>query len=109
LATELFKRGHDGIVVVLEDGLISRDNPEELVWATLANIDPERDCIFDERLVTEASGRSRLVRHPKRLVIDATSKDKRDGFERDWPRKQLHPPEVLARVHAFLTKAGVKL
>jgi 3-polyprenyl-4-hydroxybenzoate decarboxylase len=43
------------------------------------------------------------------LVIDATSKDKRDGFERDWPRKQLHPPEVLARVHAFLTKAGVKL
>ncbi len=109
LALELFARGHDGITVVLEDGLIGRDNAEELVWATLANIDPERDCIFDERVEKEASGRMRLIRHPRRLAIDATSKDKRDGFELDWPRKQLHPPEVLARVQAILAKAGIKV
>lgn len=109
LALELFKRGHDGVVVVLEEGLVQRDNAEELVWAALANIDPERDCIFDERLETEPSGRQRLARHPHRLVVDATSKDARDGFARDWPRKQLHPPEVLARVQAMLAKAGVKV
>lgn len=109
LALELFKRGHDGVVVVLEEGLAQRGNAEELVWAALANIDPERDCIFDERVEKEPSGRQRLTRHPHRLVIDATSKDARDGFARDWPRKQVHPPEVLARVQAMLAKAGVKV
>ena len=110
LARELFQRAKDAPlppVVVLEAGLVTRGSGEELVWAALANMDPERDCIFDERPQAESSGRVRLARHTGRLVIDATSKDSRDGFARDWPRKQTHAPEVLARVRELLGRHGL--
>lgn len=110
LARELFQRAKDAPlppIVVLEAGLVTRGSGEELVWAALANMDPERDCIFDERPQAESSGRVRLARHTGRLVIDATSKDSRDGFARDWPRKQTHAPEVLARVRELLGRHGL--
>ncbi|MCC6574988.1 MAG: menaquinone biosynthesis decarboxylase [Planctomycetes bacterium] len=111
IAKTLFERSGDvplPLIIVLEQGLVAKDNLQELVWATLANIDPERDLIFDEKPVTDASGRTRIVRHPRRVVIDATTKDARDGFARDWPDKQVYPNAVIERVNGLLAKAGVK-
>jgi len=112
LAAQIFKRAGESalpLIIVLDAGLVAAGSGDELVWAGLANIDPERDCIFDERLQTQESGRLRLVRHPGRLVVDATSKDSRDGFTRDWPRKQVHPPEVIGRVREVLKRQGISV
>jgi 4-hydroxy-3-polyprenylbenzoate decarboxylase len=110
LAAALFAR-HAGplpVVVVLPRGLVSRDDAEMALWATLANIDPERDLIFDEA-PDQREGRWVLTRQPKRLVIDATRKDARDGFARDWPEMQSHPPEVLKKAAEWLEAKGLKM
>jgi 4-hydroxy-3-polyprenylbenzoate decarboxylase len=111
LAAELFKRAGEAalpVVVVLPAGLIREGDAQALVWAALANIDPERDLIFNEP-PEQVDGRWMLKRHPRHLLIDATKKDARDGFVRDWPEMQVHPPEVLARVKALLVSHGIEM
>jgi 3-polyprenyl-4-hydroxybenzoate decarboxylase len=96
------------VVVVLPAGLIREGDAQALVWAALANIDPERDLIFNET-PEQVDGRWMLKRHPRHLLIDATKKDARDGFVRDWPEMQVHPPEVLARVKQLLVSHGIEM
>ncbi len=45
------------------------NNPYMLVWRITNNIDAKRDIFIDDKFV----------------VIDATNKNKLDGFEREWP------------------------
>jgi 4-hydroxy-3-polyprenylbenzoate decarboxylase len=111
IAAELFKRAGDAalpVVVVLPAGLIREGDAQALAWAALANIDPERDLIFNETPL-QVDGRWVLKRHPRHLLIDATKKDARDGFVRDWPEMQLHSPEVLARVRQLLGSHGIEM
>jgi len=111
LANELFKRAADQplpLIVILQPGLVAPGDLQALVWATLANIDPERDFIFDEEPVNE-NGRWRLVRKPGHFAIDATRKDARDGFARAWPDMQLHDPATLRAVRALLSAAGLEM
>lgn len=110
LANELFKRAGDAplpLIVVLQPGLVAPGDAQALAWATLANIDPERDLMFDESPMNE-HGRWHLVRKPGHIAVDATRKDARDGFARDWPEMQLHSPETLAKARELLTRAGVQ-
>jgi 4-hydroxy-3-polyprenylbenzoate decarboxylase len=111
LAAERFKRAGEAalpVVVVLPAGLILEGDAQALVWAALANIDPERDLIFNET-PEQVDGRWMLKRHPRHLLIDATKKDSRDGFVRDWPEMPVHPPEVLARVKQLLVSHGIEM
>lgn len=111
MANAIFKEAGDAPLpwlVFLPAGLIRQGDLQALMWATMANIDPERDLIFNESLV-EVNGRKRLVRHPHHIAVDATKKDERDGFERDWPEVQLHPPETLRRVRDMLKEKGIEM
>ncbi|MDC1142405.1 menaquinone biosynthesis decarboxylase [Planctomycetota bacterium] len=96
------------IVIVLEGGIVEPDRPETLAWATLANIDPERDLLFNDKAEV-VNERQVLIRVQGQLVIDAMSKDSRDGFERDWPTVQRHDPEVLAKVEAVFKANGLEM
>lgn len=111
LANAIFQQAGEAplpLVVMLPAGLIKPGDREALVWAALANIDPERDLLFDETPV-QVDGRWLLKRHPKHIVVDATKKDARDGFERDWPEMQVHPPQVLERVKELLKGRGIEM
>lgn len=111
LAAELFRRSGSAalpLVVCLQPGLLAEGDAEALAWAALVNIDPERDLLFDEQ-PAQVDGRWVLQRKPGRLVVDATRKDARDGFARDWPEVQRHPPHVLARVQGLLRAAGLEM
>ncbi|MBE7492203.1 MAG: menaquinone biosynthesis decarboxylase [Planctomycetes bacterium] len=111
LATELFRRAGDAylpVLVILEPGLVRPGDVQALVWATLANMDPERDLIFDEEPV-QRDGRWRLARRPGHVAIDATRKDARDGFARPWPDMQLHSPETLRQARRILADAGIEM
>lgn len=111
IANELFRRAGDNplpLLVILQAGLVAPDDPQALAWATLANVDPERDLMFDETPVNE-HGRWRLARKPGHMAVDATRKDARDGFARDWPEMQLHDPSTLQAARALLAKAGIEM
>ena len=84
-------------VVVLDKGE-RLDDPARLLWLLLSNIDPERDVHRSANPGLDHSLRWRPNHHPRRLGVDATRKSARDGFERDWPDEQVHPPELLDRI-----------
>ncbi|MCC6466606.1 MAG: menaquinone biosynthesis decarboxylase [Planctomycetes bacterium] len=111
VAAELFRRSGDSplpLTIVLQPGLSAPGDLETLAWAALVNIDPERDLLFDEQ-PQQRDGRWVLQRKPGRLVVDATRKDARDGFARDWPEVQRHPAPVLKRVQELLRAAGLEM
>lgn len=61
-------------------------DPDELLWAILNNIDPERDAW----VLPGAEGPV--------LVLDGTRKLAEEGFTRRWPPKIVMSPEVVRRV-----------
>ncbi|WP_353512700.1 menaquinone biosynthesis decarboxylase [Thermus sp. LT1-2-5] len=68
--------------------------PEELLWAVLNNIDPERDA----RVMPGAEGPV--------LVLDGTRKLPEEGFQRVWPEKIRMDPKVKALVEARWEEYG---
>lgn len=93
-------------VVVLDSGEPLHD-PVRLLWLLLNHIDPERDAARFGQPSVDASQRPRPQWHPRRLGLDATSKSKRDGFERPWPREQIHPSSLLDKIAANWTAMGL--
>jgi 4-hydroxy-3-polyprenylbenzoate decarboxylase len=111
LAIAIFERAGDSplpLLIFLQPGLVRPGEVEALVWATLANMEPERDLIFHETPVQEHA-RWLLRRHPRHIAIDATRKEAADGFARDWPEMQVQPPRVLARVKELLAAKGIEM
>src|SRR5690606_24774226 len=86
-------------VLVLDAGE-RLDDPARLLWLALAHIDPERDVHRSSNPVHDAGLRQLPNWHPRRLGLDATAKGAADGFERDWPTEQVHPPELIERLSA---------
>jgi len=93
-------------VVVLDNGE-PLDDPHRLLWLMLNHIDPERDVARFGQARVDASLRSVPGWHPRRLGVDATSKSRQDGFERPWPREQVHPGSVLDEIAASWSAMGL--
>ncbi|WP_018466831.1 menaquinone biosynthesis decarboxylase [Calidithermus timidus] len=70
-------------------------DPDELLWAILNNIDPERDAW----VLPGAEGPV--------LVLDGTRKLAEEGFTRRWPPKIVMSPEVVRRVDERWAKLGL--
>lgn len=93
-------------VVVFDQGE-RLDDPARVLWLLLAHIDPERDTRRSANPDHDASLRYRANYHGRRLGVDATAKGPSDGFEREWPTEQVHPPELLDRIAAQWNAMGL--
>src|SRR5437868_10920240 len=71
------------IVVVDED--VDVQQPREVLWKALNNIDPQRDIEFVLGPVDSLDHASRLADFGSKMGIDATRKWKSEGFDRPWP------------------------
>ena len=69
--------------------------PEEVLWAVLNNIDPERDA----RVMPGVEG---LV-----LVLDGTRKFSEEGFDRVWPERIRMDPRIKALVDSRWEEYGL--
>jgi len=69
--------------------------PEELLWAVLNNIDPERDA----RVMPGVEGPV--------LVLDGTRKLPEEGFSRVWPERIRMDERVQALVEARWPEYGL--
>jgi hypothetical protein len=96
------------LIVILPRGLVKRGDPQMLAWAAFANIDPERDVMFNET-PEQVNGRWVMRRHPRHIAVDATPKGPADGFTRDWPNMQVHPTGTLTRVKQLLAEKGIEM
>ena len=86
------------LIIVDEEGN-DLDNPYMLLWRVVNNIDAGRDVVLEPF-----------------IAVDATNKDARDGYEREWPGDTLCTPSVLERLQekgvididdAFIQKWGL--
>jgi 4-hydroxy-3-polyprenylbenzoate decarboxylase len=93
------------IVVVDED--VDVQNPREVAWRALNNIDPERDIEFVLGPVDSLDHASRMPNYGSKMGIDATRKWPEEGFTRPWPEVIRMTPEVKRRVDELWRKAGL--
>jgi len=93
------------IVVVDED--VDVQNPREVAWKALNNIDPERDIQFVMGPVDSLDHASRLPNYGSKMGVDATRKWAGEGFTRPWPGVIEMTPEVKRRVDEMWKRAGL--
>jgi len=93
------------IVVVDED--VDVQNPREVAWKALNNIDPERDIQFVLGPIDSLDHASRLPNYGSKMGIDATRKWPGEGFERPWPGVIRMSDEVKRRVDLLWKQAGL--
>lgn len=80
------------LLLVDHDTLLT---PEELLWAVLNNIDPERDA----RVMEGVEGPV--------LVLDGTRKLPQEGFSRVWPERIRMDPRIQALVDSRWEEYGL--
>ncbi|MDR3708504.1 MAG: menaquinone biosynthesis decarboxylase [Capsulimonadaceae bacterium] len=93
------------IVVVDED--VDVQNPAEVVWRALANIDPHRDITFVNGPVDVLDHASPRMAFGSKMGIDATRKLPEEGFDREWPEILATSPDVAKRVDVIWSKLGL--
>jgi 4-hydroxy-3-polyprenylbenzoate decarboxylase len=93
------------IVVVDED--VNVQDPSEVVWKVLNNIDPERDIQFTLGPIDVLDHASREQGFGSKMGIDATRKWKNEGFARRWPRENNTSAEVKRIVDEKWKRMGL--
>jgi 4-hydroxy-3-polyprenylbenzoate decarboxylase len=93
------------IVVVDED--VDVQDPREVAWKALNNIDPQRDIEFVMGPVDSLDHASRLPDFGSKMGVDATRKWPQEGFVRPWPDVIEMPAEVKRRVDDLWKQAGL--
>ena len=94
------------IVVVDED--VDVQNPGEVVWRALANIDPERDITFVKGPIDVLDHASPLMAFGSKMGVDATRKWPDEGFNREWPDVLTMTPDVTSNVDLFWEELGIR-
>ncbi len=96
-------------LIVVVDKDVNVRNPDEAWWVALNNIDPERDTRFTMGPIDVLDHSSRAFTYGSKMGIDATTKWKEEGFDRDWPTKIVMDDETKARVDALWNDLGISL
>jgi 4-hydroxy-3-polyprenylbenzoate decarboxylase len=93
------------IIVVDED--VDVQDPRQVVWRTLANIDPQRDITFVKGPVDVLDHASPAMSFGSKMGIDGTRKWPEEGFTREWPTVLKMSPEVKSKIDQMWNKLGL--
>lgn len=96
-------------VIVVVDKDVNVQDPDEVWWVALNNIDPERDVRFTMGPIDVLDHSSRGFTYGSKMGIDATRKWKEEGFAREWPERIRMDEETKARVDRMWEKLGIRL
>jgi 4-hydroxy-3-polyprenylbenzoate decarboxylase len=94
-------------VMVVVDGDVNVQDPAEVAWRALANIDPQRDLEFVTGPAETLDHASRMPWWGSKVGIDATRKWPNEGFERPWPDDIVMSDEVKAKIDALWAQLGL--
>jgi 4-hydroxy-3-polyprenylbenzoate decarboxylase len=96
------------VIVVLDADVNVRDT-NEAWWVALNNIDPERDVRFTMGPVDVLDHASRAFTYGSKMGIDATTKWREEGFDREWPDLIKMNAKTKSRVDAIWQELGIAL
>jgi 4-hydroxy-3-polyprenylbenzoate decarboxylase len=96
-------------VIVVFDRDVNVRDPEEAWWIALNHIDPQRDIRFTMGPIDVLDHSSRAFSYGSKMGIDATTKWREEGFEREWPRRIVMDEDTKKRVDAMWNELGIAL
>ncbi|HXV86787.1 MAG TPA: menaquinone biosynthesis decarboxylase [Gemmatimonadales bacterium] len=96
------------VIVVMDKDVNVRD-PDEAWWVALNHIDPQRDIRFSMGPIDVLDHSSRAFTYGSKMGIDATTKWKEEGFDREWPRRIVMDEDTRRRVDAMWPELGISL
>lgn len=95
------------ICVVDED--VDVQNPGEVAWRLLANLDPKRDVSFVDGPIDQLDHGASQKLWGGKMCIDGTRKWAEEGYQREWPEVCRQTDEVRRRVDAIWADLGIPL
>jgi len=81
-------------IIVIVDDYVDVENISEVTWRIGTNIDPSRDLVILKGPADDLDHASEVPKYGGKIGIDATSKGKLDGFNRDWPDEIVMSEEI---------------
>jgi len=84
--------------IVVVDADVNVQDTSEVVWRSLANIDPRRDITFTEGPADVLDHAAERATFGTKIGIDATKKWPGEVFSREWPDAIEMTPEVKRRI-----------
>lgn len=95
-------------VLVVVDDDVDVQNPDEVWWVALNNIDPKRDVEFARGPVDVLDHASQHFTFGSKMGIDATRKWPEEGFTREWPAKIAMDDATRRAVDAMWGELGIE-
>jgi 4-hydroxy-3-polyprenylbenzoate decarboxylase len=93
--------------IVVVDAWVDVQDPTEVAWQALGNVDWSRDVIIGEGPVDQLDHASYQHSFGGKIGIDATAKLPEEGYSRDWPEVVRMDAEVQSRVDALWEELGI--
>jgi 4-hydroxy-3-polyprenylbenzoate decarboxylase len=94
-------------VLVICDEDVNVQDPSEVVWKALNNIDPQRDVAFVEGPVDVLDHAAPQLGIGTKMGLDATRKWPEEGFQREWPDEIRMSDEVKRRIDLLWPSLGL--
>ena len=95
--------------IIVVDHDVNVQDLGEVVWRVANNIDARRDIVFSDGPVDQLDHAAPRPLVGAKMGIDATTKWREEGYQRDWPPTIEMSPEVKQRVDTLWPALGIAL
>ena len=93
--------------IVVFDEWINVHDIGEVLWAWGNNVDPSRDVLILKGPIDVLDHATNEVGFGGKMIIDATTKWKEEGYTRKWPEVIEMSPEVKKRIDEIWDRLGI--
>jgi 4-hydroxy-3-polyprenylbenzoate decarboxylase len=90
--------------IIVFDHWVNVHDIEEVLWIWGNNVDPSRDVLIVKGPIDVLDHSTNEVGFGGKMIIDATTKWKEEGYKRQWPETVGVPKEVKEKIEKILSK-----
>lgn len=94
-------------VLVVVDKDVNVQDPDEVWWIALNNIDPKRDVEFARGPIDVLDHSASAFSFGSKMGLDATKKWPEEGFTREWPDRMVMDDETKRAVDEMWASLGI--
>ncbi|NPA32003.1 MAG: menaquinone biosynthesis decarboxylase [Aquificae bacterium] len=93
--------------IVVFDEWVNVQDIGEVLWAWGNNVDPNRDVLILKGPIDVLDHATNEVGFGGKMIIDATTKLRQEGYTREWPEVIEMSPEVKKRIDEIWDRLGI--
>ncbi len=93
--------------IVVFDSWIDVHDIEQVLWAWGNNVDPARDVLITKGAIDVLDHATNEMGFGGKMIVDATTKWKEEGYTREWPQVIEMSKEVKEKIDALWNKLGI--